>query len=73
MKADKNLQFNIINMNARSLCPKVNSLLDCMEELSSSLGIITETWLADGHGLEDDVDDLLHGAGLGMIYRNRKT
>ena len=63
---NKNLQFNIINTNARSLCPKINSLIDCMEELPASLAIVTETWLSDGHGLEDDVDDLLNGAGLGI-------
>ena len=27
--------------------------------------------MTDGHGLDDDVDDLLHGAGLGLLYRNR--
>ena len=67
----KNLQFNLINTNARSLCPKVNSLLDCFDEMGVSLAVITETWLADGQGLDEDVDDLLEGAGLGMLYRNR--
>ena len=37
------------------------------------IGVVTETWLADGHGLDDDVDDLLLGAGLGMLYRNREA
>ena len=33
--------------------------------------MITETWLADGEPLEADVADLAHGAGLGLIHRNR--
>ena len=57
----------IINTNARSLCPKIDSLIDCLEEMNSSVGIITETWLADGASLEDDITDLIHGAGVGLI------
>ena len=33
--------------------------------------MVTETWLADGEPLERDVADLAHGAGLGLIHRNR--
>ena len=32
---------------------------------------MTETWLRDGRGLDNYVDDLALGAGLGMMYRNR--
>ena len=63
--------FTIINTNARSLCPKINSLVDCFEEVGAQLGIVTETWLSDGAGLEDDVRDFVLGTGLGMLYRNR--
>ena len=42
-----------------------------MEELDAALSIITETWLSDGQHLEDDRQDLLLGAGLSMINRNR--
>ena len=48
-------------------------MIDCFEEVDTSIAIVTETWLSDGHGLDDDVDDLLQGAGLGMLYRNRKA
>ena len=63
----KGTQINIINTNARSLCPKIGSLIDCFEELDGTLGIITETWLADGESLDQDVADLARGAGLGMV------
>lgn len=67
----KNTVFTLINTNARSLCPKINSLIDCMEELDASAAVVTETWLADGQHLNDDSQDLFLGAGLSMICRNR--
>ena len=59
--------FTIINTNARSLCPKVNSLVDCFEEVGADIGIITETWMSDGEGLEDDILNFELGSGLGML------
>ena len=63
--------FTILNTNARSICPKVGSFIDCYKEMDACLAVITETWLRDGQQLEDDVDDLLHGAGVGLITKNR--
>ena len=57
----------LINTNARSLCPKVNSLLDCFNEMNVSVGVITETWLKDGSGLEEDADHFVSGTGFGLI------
>ena len=34
--------------------------------------MVTETLFEDGEGLEDDVRDLVNGAGIGLIHRNRK-
>ena len=55
-----------MNTNARSLSPKIHSLIDCVDELEGALGVITETWLADGEEFETDVCDLACGAGLGL-------
>ena len=65
--------INFINTNARSLCPKIDSLIDCYEEMDVTLGIVTETWLADGDSLDKDLRDLAKGAGLDMICLNRKA
>ena len=43
-----------------------------MDEMAASIGIVTETWLSDGEGIEEDVDDLIHRAGLGFLYQNRE-
>ena len=40
--------------------------------MDASLAICTETWLRDGSALDDDIDDLLHGSGIGFIPLNRK-
>ena len=53
-----------MNTNARSLCPKIHSLIDCFEDLQLTFATITETWLCDGEGLdEEDLSDLALGAG----------
>ena len=64
--------MTIINTNSRSLCPKINSLVDCFEELEVDVAVITETWLKDGPQLDQEVRDLEDGAGLCMLTRNRQ-
>ena len=65
------IEFTFVNTNARSLCPKINSLIDTIEELDAAFALVTETWLADGTSLEDDKQDLLLGAGFSLLCRNR--
>ena len=57
--------FTVINTNARSLKPKMNSFVECFKEMEAHVAIVTETWLQDGLELEDLKDDLLHERGLG--------
>ena len=68
---DKIKRFTFLNTNARSLCPKLESLLIAVEETSAALAIVTETWMRDGEDLEDVRVDLSEGHGLDMICRNR--
>ena len=68
---DKIKNFTFLNTNARSLCPKLESLLIAVEETSAALAIVTETWMRDGEDLEDVRVDLSEGHGLDMICRNR--
>ena len=63
--------FTVLNTNARSLCPKIRSLTETMEESVASMAIVTETWFRDGEGLEEGMDDLSEGEGLGLLCRNR--
>ena len=63
--------MTLINTNLRSLCPKVNSLVECFEELDAAFRVLTETWLTDGEELQDKLDDLSAGSGIGMVTKNR--
>ena len=36
------VNVTVINTNARSLCPKINSLIDCFTDLNATIGVITE-------------------------------
>ena len=65
--------MTVINTNARSLCPKINSLIDCFNDLDGTLGVVTQTWLSDGDSLEEDIEGLCLGTGLGMVCLNRTT
>ena len=60
-------KFTIMNTNARSLTPKIQSFIDNFHELDANVAIVTETWLADGPSLEADLDDLLLGTGIDLI------
>ena len=65
-------RHTLLNTNARSLCPKIDSLIDNINELECTFAVITETWLNDGEYLEQGKLDLQDGEGLSIITRNRK-
>ena len=71
-KVDNKLPLTLINTNARSLCPKINSLIDCFGDMEATLGVVTETWLSDGDGLEEDIEHLALKSGLRLLHRNRE-
>ena len=37
------------------------------------MGVVTEPGLSDGESLEEEIEDLVLGTGLNMIYRNREV
>ena len=65
--------FLIINTNARSLCPKINSFIDCYNELDAKLAIVTETWFGNSRQLDTDLEDLLHGTGIATVSYTHLT
>lgn len=66
-------EIKVLLTNARSLAPKFRSLLSNMEERDIDFSVITESWLTDGQGLDNDVQDLELGSNVGLIYKNRKA
>ena len=69
---NKDHYLTILNTNARSLCPKFDSLLDNLRELSCEIAIITDTWIADGPSLEQDIQDIRDGTGYTLNHLNRQ-
>ena len=61
----------MILTNARSLSPKICSLIDLYDERKIDFGIVTESWLVDGPILANDVIDLEGMSNLSLIYKNR--
>ena len=72
LNTEKRNTLTIINTNARSLCPKLDSLVDCYDELDVDIGIVTETWFRDGPDLDPALSDLDLGAGISSITLNRE-
>ena len=67
---NKYTKLRILLTNARSLSPKIMSLINYFEELDLTIAIITESWLADGKTLDDDLAELELGTNLTVIYKN---
>ena len=61
-----------VNANARSLCPKIESLADCMHEIDADLAVVTETWLQD-RSVNDSAIDLAGQHGLDLFTLNRRN
>ena len=55
------------------MCPKLESLLDCIEETEARMITVTETWLSDGPKIDQMVVDLAAGSGIRMLYKNRQA
>ena len=67
----KYTEIRMLLTNARSLSPKIYSLLSAFEVLGLHFSIITESWLADGTNLEEDLRELEYGTDLCVVYKNR--
>ena len=63
--------FKLLLTNARSLSPKISSLITCFREHGLDFAMVTESWLKDGEVLDRDVIDLEWGTDLKIIYKNR--
>ena len=63
--------MKILLTNARSLTPKISSLITAFDEHDIDFAMITESWLQESRILAQDIVDLEHGTGLKIIYKNR--
>ena len=59
----KEFKFTVINTNARSLYPKHESLVDCMNKMDAAVTVVTETWFKEGDRMDD-----YPGFGYGFVF-----
>lgn len=58
--------------NARSLAPKITSLIDSIYDLKCDFAMITETWFRGGKRLDAELSDIEHAAGIKFVCKNRR-
>ena len=63
--------LNIACANARSIVEKINSLITLFEECGLHICILTETWLTKKLCPPRVMSDLVHGANIAFIRRDR--
>ena len=65
--------MNILLINARSLSPKLYSLIDTMEEMNAQISLVTETWLKANDQVNEQFNTLRDALGYECIRRDRTT
>ena len=65
--------FNILSTNSRSITPKIDSFIEYLKELETSIAFLTETWLTDSPELEQDLEELEIATGYRIIHKNRPS
>ena len=46
-------------------------MVDFFKELDAHFCILSESWMVDANGLEEQLADLEGGTGLKLLYKNR--
>ena len=65
--------MNILLVNARSLSPKLYSLIDTMQESNAQISMVTETWMRSSPQLEQRLVDMREALGYDCIRNDRPT
>ena len=64
-------EFKFLLANARSLTPKINSLLDAFGSLQLHCAAITETWFRGGRKINESIMDIEGATGIRIIHKSR--
>ena len=70
-KIEKRLSF--ASTNARSLPPKICSMIECFRELELSFFCITETWLKNDPATEREKKEMFESEKIKLLAKNRGT
>ena len=72
-RVKKIIKVNFATTNARSIAPKIISLVENFNELELCLFAITETWLGNSREVNHNIRDLVNSSNIDMLHKNRKT
>ena len=50
--------LNVLSTNARSVAPKIDCLVDYLEQMDTTVAILSETWLSDSDELHIHITDI---------------
>lgn len=70
-KDEKNI-LSICLINARSVMPKLYSLVNTLEELRTDICVLTEMWIREDRKIKEQLEDLECLTGYKMICRDRE-
>ena len=74
INVDQKIEKNCVNImltNARSLLPKLKSLVDAFQSLELHCAAITETWFKGGMNLRRKLEEIEEKEGLKVIHKSR--
>ena len=63
--------LNFVLANARSLRPKLYSMIETLEQIQGHIAVITETWFGGGEALEQNLRDITDMTGYAFIRKDR--
>ena len=64
-------EFKFFLTNARSLMPKINSLIDAFGSLQLHCAAITETWFRGCRKINENITDIEGATGIRIIHKSR--
>ena len=67
------INFNIASTNARSIAPKMNSMIECFRNLDLCFFAVTETWLRNDRRTRGEISDVAASEKIAIITRSRDT
>ena len=71
INSNSEYSVRLLLTNARSLTPKIDSLVEAFQTLDLNAASITETWFKGGKGLREGLRDLEGRSGIRVLHRSR--
>ena len=64
--------MKVLLINARSLSPKLYSMVDTMHEINAHIALVTETWFKDMKYVEEQLENMKNALEFACIRKDRE-